>query len=200
MSTPPTFGELSELIEDIPPEGLTQMDIDHPYAIRNRALYRILTPMVLKKDTLSFRDLLRHLNQNLMVVIEAEEGRPKKLISEQIFTNLNNVSSLATYLFFDFCLAILDNDVTDAMLYLANAENILVLLKSFSRVLSTINDHKSLLYKSDSDARGFLALIARSIEPLSAHTYRGSFGDAYERRYVTYRGELKKYGFDESSL
>ena len=92
------------------------------------------------------------------------------------------------YLLFDFCLAALDGDYTDAGLYLAHSLHILGLSKSFGLLLSVIINEQ---LSKESDVRLLLVLLARGIAPRNADSYIDSYGNEYKKRYEIYNQVLR---------
>jgi hypothetical protein len=96
------------------------------------------------------------------------------------------------YLLFDFCMAALDQDYTNARLYLAHSFHILGLNKPLNLLLSVVVNEEEQQLSKDKDVREFLALLAKAVEPHNASSYINAYGNEFSRRYRVYIGELNK--------
>lgn len=145
----------------------------------------------------SLRDIIRLINEELEKEIrEAKYMKQWKNIlllqsARQRYTKLHEIgcSYPIEYLFFDFCLAVLDEDYLDAALYLLHSFHILGISKSFSLLLSVIVNEE-LLY--DKDVKRLIILLARAIEPRNADQYIDIFGEGFKKRYLQYKEESDK--------
>jgi hypothetical protein len=81
-------------------------------------------------------------------------------------------------------LAALDDNLLDARLYIDHASNILDISESFNLLLTVIVSQPLTQYK---DAREFLAILAKLIEPVGADRYIRRYGEKFEKRFNTYR-------------
>ena len=128
-----------------------------------------------------------------------EPAASSPVLKYEYFSNLHNVRANGPeeYLFFDYCLSLLQYDIGNAKLYLANTDNILGLHTSFMHLLYMVT---SPIYSSDEDVRILLALLARGIQPQSATTHTKKFGDLYLNRFHIYEQELKKLGLSPLRL
>ena len=88
----------------------------------------------------SFRDIIRLIATELAKEKEEDTIVKHILFTEQRVNKLREIgcSYPVEYLFFDFCLAVLDGDYLDAGLYLSHSFHILSLSKLFNLVLSVI--------------------------------------------------------------
>jgi hypothetical protein len=139
----------------------------------------------------SFRDIIRLITRELAKEKEDDTTFKSILFPEQRVNKLREIgcSYPVEYLFFDFCLAVLDGDYLDAGLYLAHSFHILGLSKLFNLVLSVIVNEQ-LAY--DKDARELIALLARAIEPPNAEAYIDTYGNSFRKRYDVYKGAKKE--------
>lgn len=145
----------------------------------------------------SLRDIIRLINEELEKEIrEAKYVKQWKNIlllqsARQRYTQLHEIgcSYPIEYLFFDFCLAVLDEDYLDAALYLLHSFHILGISKSFSLLLSVIVNEQ-LVY--DKDVRRLIILLARAIEPRNADQYIDTLGSGFKKRYLLYKEESDK--------
>jgi hypothetical protein len=138
----------------------------------------------------SFRHIIRLITMELAK--EKEDTTFKNILfPEQRHNQLREIgcSYPVEYLFFDFCLAALDGDYLDAGLYLAHSFHILGLSKLFNLVLSVIVNEQ-LAY--DKDAREFIVLLARAIEPRNAEEYIDTYGSSFRKRYEVYKWAKKE--------
>jgi len=146
----------------------------------------------------SLRDIIRLINEELeKEVREAKYMKQWKNIlllqsARQRYTQLHEIgcSYPIEYLFFDFCLAVLDEDYLDAALYLLHSFHILGISKSFSLLLSVIVNEE-LLY--DKDVKRLIILLARAIEPRNADQYVDALGSGFKKRYLLYKEESDKW-------
>jgi hypothetical protein len=139
----------------------------------------------------SFRDIIRLITRELAKEKEDDTTFKSILFPEQRVNKLREIgcSYPVEYLFFDFCLAVLDGDYLDAGLYLAHSFHILGLSKLFNLILSVIVNEQ-LAY--DKDARELIALLARAIEPPNAEAYIDTYGNSFRKRYDVYKGAKKE--------
>src|SRR5919112_6828333 len=136
----------------------------------------------------SFRDIIRLIATELAKEKEEDTTVKHILFTEQRVNQLREIgcSYPVEYLFFDFCLAVLDEDYLDAGLYLAHSFHILGLSKSFNLLLSVIVNEQLAFCK---DVRELVILLARSIEPRNAEKYIDIFGSGFRKRYKMYKEE-----------
>lgn len=176
--------EILKLVEYIPISGnipsngrfLDNTTIDSEFFIEN------------KNGTFSFRDIVKLINTELLKTpLQWKEA----LLFEHRYNQLREIgcSYPVEYLLFDFCLAALDGDYTDAGLYLAHSLHILGLSKSFGLLLSVIINEQ---LSKESDVRLLLVLLARGIAPRNADSYIDSYGNEYKKRYEIYNQVLRR--------
>lgn len=176
--------EILKLVEYIPITGnipsngrfLDNTTIDSEFFIEN------------KNRTFSFRDIVKLINTELLKTpLQWKEA----LLFEHRYNQLREIgcSYPVEYLLFDFCLAALDGDYTDAGLYLAHSLHILGLSKSFGLLLSVIINEQ---LSKESDVRLLLVLLARGIAPRNADSYIDSYGNEYKKRYEIYNQVLRR--------
>ena len=174
--------EILKLVEYIPITGnipsngrfLDNTTIDSEFFIEN------------KNRTFSFRDIVKLINTELLKTpLQWKEA----LLFEHRYNQLREIgcSYPVEYLLFDFCLAALDGDYTDAGLYLAHSLHILGLSKSFGLLLSVIINEQ---LSKESDVRLLLVLLARGIAPRNADSYIDSYGNEYKKRYEMYKSSI----------
>ena len=139
----------------------------------------------------SFRDIIRLITRELAKEKEDDTTFKNILFPEQRVNQLREIgcSYPVEYLFFDFCLAVLDGDYLDAGLYLAHSFHILGLSKLFNLVLSVIVNEQ-LAY--DKDARELIILLTRAIEPRNAEAYIDTYGTRFRKRYEVYKWARKE--------
>lgn len=95
------------------------------------------------------------------------------------------------YLLFDFCLTLLDRDLTDARLFLAHCLHILGLDRSVNLLLSVlINEGLT----NDADSRELVTILAKLSEPRNAKEYFDTFGLGFKHRYKIYQQEIQRFG------
>lgn len=179
-----TIDELLNLIEYIPIIGeipsngkfMDKATIDSKFYIENI------------KQSASFRDIVKLINIELF---KAPFYWKEAILLEQRYNQLRQIgcSYPVEYLLFDFCLAALDGDYTDAGLYLAHSLHILGLNKSFSLLLSVIINEQ---LTHDPDVRLLLVLLAKGIAPRNADIYTDSYGNEYKNRNEIYKQEVRK--------
>ena len=87
-------------------------------------------------------------------------------------------------LFFDFCLAYLGGDYTDAKLFLDHSKYLLGIPYYFRLLLYKIT-HTPIL-RNDNNIKKFVAMVARTIQPMSAKGFESEYGEEYFRRYAIY--------------
>ena len=139
----------------------------------------------------SFRDIIRLITMEIAKEEKEYTTFKNILFAEQRINQLREIgcSYPVEYLFFDFCLAVLDGDYLDAGLYLAHSFHILGLSKLFNLVLSVIVNEQ-LAY--DKDARELIILLARTIEPRNAEAYIDTYGSEFRKRYEVYKWAKKE--------
>lgn len=145
----------------------------------------------------SLRDIIRLINEELEK--EARKARHKRQwmniflleSARQRYIQLHEIgcSYPIEYLLFDFCLAVLDADYLDAVLYLLHSYHILGISKSFNLLLSVIINEQ-LVY--DKDVKRLITLLAKAIEPRNADQYIDIFGEGFKKRYLLYKEESDK--------
>ncbi len=145
----------------------------------------------------SLRDIIRLINEELEK--EARKARHRRQwkniflleSAQQRYIQLHEIgcSYPIEYLLFDFCLAILDGDYLDAVLYQLHSYHILGISKSFNLLLSVIINEQ-LVY--DKDVKRLIILLAKAIEPRNADQYIDTFGEDFKNRYLLYKEESSK--------
>jgi hypothetical protein len=145
----------------------------------------------------SLRDIIRFINEELEK--EARKARHKRQwmniflleSARQRYIQLHEIgcSYPIEYLLFDFCLAVLDEDYLDAVLYLLHSYHILGISKSFNLLLSIIINEQLV---HDKDVKRLIILLAKAIEPRNADQYSDIFGEAFKKRYLLYKEESSK--------
>ena len=145
----------------------------------------------------SLRDIIRLINEELEK--EARKARHRRQwkniflleSAQQRYIQLHEIgcSYPIEYLLFDFCLAILDEDYLDAVLYQLHSYHILGISKSFNLLLSVIINEQ-LVY--DKDVKRLIILLAKAIEPRNADQYIDTFGENFKKRYLLYKEESGK--------
>ena len=145
----------------------------------------------------SLRDIIRLINVELEK--EARKARHRRQwkniflleSAQQRYIQLHEIgcSYPIEYLLFDFCLAILDEDYLDAVLYQLHSYHILGISKSFNLLLSVIINEQ-LVY--DKDVKRLIILLAKAVEPRNADQYIDTFGEDFKKRYLLYKEESGK--------
>jgi len=145
----------------------------------------------------SLRDIIRFINEELEK--EARKARHKRQwmniflleSARQRYIQLHEIgcSYPIEYLLFDFCLAVLDEDYLDAVLYLLHSYHILGISKSFNLLLSIIINEQLVHGK---DVKRLIILLAKAIEPRNADQYIDIFGEGFKKRYLLYKEESDK--------
>lgn len=140
-----------------------------------------------KKDTISFRDIIRL----LIKFLKGADLKESKIALGGRLEELRKIGVTypAQYLLFDFCLAALEGDHLDAKLYLAHGFQILGLSQRFNLLLSAIV-HTPLT--KDEEVRELLTLLAVISQPVDAKAYRELYGDDFQKRYEIFQNELLK--------
>ena len=113
----------------------------------------------------SLRDIIRFINEELEK--ETRKARHKRQwmniflleSARQRYIQLHEIgcSYPIEYLLFDFCLAVLDEDYLDAVLYLLHSYHILGISKSFNLLLSVIINERLV---HDKDVKRLIILIS----------------------------------------
>ena len=145
----------------------------------------------------SLRDIIRFINEELEK--EARKARHRRQwkniflleSAQQRYIQLHEIgcSYPIEYLLFDFCLAVLDEDYLDAVLYLLHSYHILGISKSFNLLLSVIINEQLV---HDKDVKRLIILLAKAIEPRNADQYIDTFGENFKKRYLLYKEESGK--------
>ena len=140
-----------------------------------------------KKDTISFRDIVRL----LIKLLKGADLKEAKIALGGRLEELRKIGVTypAQYLLFDFCLAALEGDHLDAKLYLAHGFQILGLSQRFNLLLSAIV-HTPLT--KDEEVRELLTLLAVISQPVDAKAYLELYGEDFEKRYQIFQNELIK--------
>ena len=135
-------------------------------------------------NSISVRDII-----NLMTKFFQSKTR-EELINEPYYKFIKDgVDYARVYVLFDYCLAALSKDITDATLYLSHSYNILNLYYLFHELLRCITKKE---YLDDKDIRKFLAVLANDIQPTNASDHKDDYGQEYRDRFDTYCKELEK--------
>jgi hypothetical protein len=140
-----------------------------------------------KRDTISFRDLVR-------LPIKFLKGADLKESKIALGGPLDELLKIgitypAQYLLFDFCLAALEGDHLVARLYLAHGFQILGLSPKFNFLLSAI------VYTpltEDEEERELLTLLAVISQPDDAKAYLELYGEDFKKRYDIFQNKLIK--------
>ncbi len=186
--SPDIYGQLLNVVRDIGLDGdgtfLDQNDtVDTQFYIDENN-YEFLKSIGHKVKSISVRELL-----NLLTgFFQNKEFRES--ISAQIYhITMESLPQYPfQYLLFDFCLAILGGDETDANLFLDHSYRICNMDPHFYFVLAcVVKNHLT----NDLDVRRLVTSIADAIEPISAPEYKDRFGDEYTRRFTLYETELQ---------
>ncbi|MCE9651917.1 MAG: hypothetical protein K8Q89_02500 [Nitrosarchaeum sp.] len=180
--SPDIFQELAYVIQDIPIVGFKIQTIhnasilDSEFGISKDESIEFLKKIGYDTDSISVRKLVQLFTKLLM------DDRWGYLIIEQIYTKLRKVnpSYPIEYLLFDYCLAELNEDYTDALLYLAHAYHILDLDNSFYLLLGTLAKEE---LAKDNDVKEFVTALARLSMPVSASSHKELFGETYVKRF-----------------
>ncbi len=140
-----------------------------------------------KKDTISFRDIVRL----LIKFLKGADLKESKIALGGRLEELRKIGITypAQYLLFDFCLAALEGDHLDAKLYLAHGFQILGLSQRFNLLLSAI------VYTpltDDEEVRELLTLLAVISQPADAKVYLELYGEDFRKRYEIFQDELIK--------
>jgi hypothetical protein len=140
-----------------------------------------------KKDTISFRDIVRI----LIKFLKGADLKESKIALGGRLEELRKIGITypAQYLLFDFCLAALEGDHLDAKLYLAHGFQILGLSQRFNLLLSAI------VYTpltNDEEVRELLTLLAVISQPVDTKVYLELYGEDFRKRYEIFQNELIK--------
>lgn len=140
-----------------------------------------------KKDTISFRDIVRI----LIKFLKGADLKESKIALGGRLEELRKIGITypAQYLLFDFCLAALEGDHLDAKLYLAHGFQILGLSQRFNLLLSAI------VYTpltDDEEVRELLTLLAVISQPVDTRVYLELYGEDFRKRYEIFQNELIK--------
>lgn len=184
------FERITMLVQDISitEERGLQNDIDDQ-------CYPMYTPEGILESlghlsaTISFREIIVMLTKYLQDDCHDD-------ILHDIFKELRVYGATYPYQYplFDFCLAALSDDFTDAILHLDNARNLLGISDNLWMILMCFRNEQIV---HDRDMRKFLATLAASIVPISAHCHTDRYGKEYEKRFEIYRKELELLRLEE---
>ncbi|QLH07673.1 hypothetical protein C5F50_11775 [Nitrosopumilus ureiphilus] len=183
--TPDIYDEITTMIQYIPiiNDEIQDGDIDTQFGIPLDEI-EMAKKIGHNKDWISVRDII-----NLMIKLLQDERRTELIDLQQYAILMSGISYPPQYLLFDYCLAALDKDITDALLYLDHSYKILNLSSSFHIMLACITRNKFL---DDKDVRKFLAILANTIQPISAPSHKDRYGQEYRNRFDTYDKELER--------
>ena len=183
--TPDTHNEICSMIQFIPivSNEIQHGDIYTKFSMPLDVLERT-KEIGHDGDSISVRDVI-----NLMTKF-FQDKRSEELVNQQYYEFVKDGIGYATaYLLFDYCLAALSKDITDATLYLDHSYNIIHLYPSFHMLLHCITKKE---YLDDKDIRKFLAILANDIQPTNASDHKDDYGQEYRDRFDTYCKELEK--------
>lgn len=135
---------------------------------------------------ISFVYIVQYITEYLTVEVLRNPRNIKAIFLQQVLGITRKIPNYypPEYLFFDFCLAYLSDDYTDANLYLDHSKYLLGIPQYFRILLNKIV-YTSILRK-DKDIQKFIALLARIIQPMSANSYKSQYGEEYSKRYTIY--------------
>jgi len=200
------FEEIEKLIEYIPIESHNNEKIDARFhaevSIDSKfAFYDVdgvstrlgVLEIVDGKAFISFRDIIKLLNKFLKDAT-IEELKVKSPGLQKTYDH--STEAYLKCLLFDFCLAILDDDVFNAKLYLLHSIHFIWLRKRLLLLLSVIINES--LFKANSDIRHFFVRLAIIAEPDNIDRYFDVNNGGFHRRYVTYINEIQKISENES--
>ncbi len=88
------------------------------------------------------------------------------------------------YLLFDFCLAFLSSDYTDARLYLDHAYRMLGIPHPFYMILYLLTSIDR--FRTNKSVNEFIAIIGTVIKPLSAESQLDQYDSNFNERYSKY--------------
>ena len=195
------FEEIDRLVEYIPIENDTTIfdgkltegiSLDSQFYFEDiDGVATRLGVLEVGRNMVSLRDIIKLLNKfrkdaRIEEIIESRH-RYRQVQSSGSGLPLRN-------LLFDFCLAALTGDKSDAKLYLTHTFYLLGLRRRLALLLSIlINEPPSLsLANNDNDVRELLTLLATISEPNNIDIYFDQYGDGFDPRYSTYLYELQK--------
>ena len=195
------FDEIDRLIEYIPIENDTTISdgkliegisLDSQFYFEDiDGIATRLGVLEVRRSTVSLRSIIKLLNKFLRDA-KIEEIIDCKHRYKQI---QNRGSGLPLKnLLFDFCLAALAGDKSDAKLYLTHSFYLLGLRRRMTLLLFTlINQPPSLsLANNDRDVRQLLTLLATISEPNNIDIYFDQNDGGFDERYCAYLYELQK--------
>lgn len=177
--------EFIPIAGDVPSIGYLPPNstIDTRYGISG--IDDVRTRLGIGSNTISFRDIVR------LYAYFLKRSRWYEVIHGQRYKQLNELGSTypINYLLFDFCLALLDDDVVDAKLYLAHCNHILGLDRSFALVLSAVVNAS---LQKDPDVLEMLVCLSKASEPRNASSYLNTLGEGFRKRYEIYSRERER--------
>lgn len=138
--------------------------------------------------SVSFRDILRLLNKFLKDAT-IEELIAAKQHYKQLKNQMNGFDQSLKSILFDFCLAGLEGDTLDAMLYLKHSFYLLGLDTRLYLLLSVIVNEQ---LTQDRDVRELLTLLAVITEPNNIDIHFNSNYGGFSKRYDMYIQQLQK--------
>ena len=149
-----------------------------------------------KRDTISFRDLVRL----LIKFLKGADLKESKIAHGG--GRLNELRKIgitypAKYLLFDFWLAASEGDQVDARLYLAHGFQILGLSQKLNLLLSAIVYTQ---LTDDEEVRELLTLLAVISQPVDAKVYLEIYGEDCKKRYDIVQNELTRINENSFNL
>lgn len=138
-----------------------------------------------KRDTISFRDLVRL----LIKFLKGADLKESKIAPGGRLNELRKIGITypAHYLLFDFCLAASEGDHLDTRLYLAHGFQILGLSQKINLLLSAIVYTQ---LTDDEEVRQLLTLLAVIRQTVDARVYLEIYGEDCKKRYDIVQNEL----------
>lgn len=185
--TPTIFGDIADLTNDIMIANgkfMNNENIDTKFGL-SIPHYDFIKNLGHEDKWISFRDIVNLFTRFLRDRNWGEE------IPAQIYhiTMEFNPQYPFQYLLFDYCLAALGDNLTDAHLYLEHSFRILHMEPIFHMFLECIICEKLI---HDSDVRRFLLVLANTIQPVSAPSYIDRFGPDFKNRFEIYQKEMEQ--------
>lgn len=138
-----------------------------------------------KRDTISFRDLVRL----LIKFLKGADLKESKIAPGGRLNELRKIGITypVQYLLFDFCLAASEGDHLDTRLYLAHGFQILGLSQKINLLLSAIVYTQ---LTDDEEVRESLTLLAVIRQTVDARVYLEIYGEDCKKRYDIVQNEL----------
>ena len=190
------FESIERLIEYIPLDSddsnnarfRTNTTIDSKYYFEDIDVVAIrLGVIVPGNNTISFRDIIKLLNK-FLVGASLEE-----IVAIKRYKEIQKISysdSSMSQLLFNFCLAVLDHDYLNALLYLMHSYHILCLHRDLNLLLSVIVNEQNLT--EDEDVRTLLILLAKLSDNSIEKMDLAISNPAFARRFNIYIQELNR--------